>query len=94
MDLGTYRVFAENVAGHCETSCKLFIQEVPNIDETAYVNPDSFKPFEYIPRPHLSYDSEDGEKQPVLIVKPLEDQECFEDKNISKENLRVFCGKA
>jgi hypothetical protein len=83
VDLGTYRVLAENIAGQAETSCKLFIQEVPNIDETAYVNPDSFRPFEYIPRPHLSYDSEDGDKQPVIIVKPLEDQECFEGETVT-----------
>lgn len=83
IDIGTYKVVAENIAGKCETSCQLFIQSVPNIDETAYVNPDSFKALEFIPRPSTSYDSEDGEKQPIIILKPLEDQECFEGETIT-----------
>ena len=83
LDCATYRVLAENIAGKAETSCKLFIEAVPNIDETAYVNPDSFRSLEFIPRQPLSYDSEDGDKQPILIVKPLEDQECFEGETVS-----------
>ena len=78
MDIGTYRVVAENCAGKCETSCKLFVQAVPNVDETAYVNPNSFRSLDG-PRNPSNYENDDGtEKQPVLIVKPLEDQECFE----------------
>jgi hypothetical protein len=38
---------------------------------------------EFIPKPNLSYDSEDGDKQPILIVRPLEDQECFEGDSVS-----------
>jgi hypothetical protein len=45
LDAASYRVLAENIAGKAETSCKLFIESVPNIDETAYVNPDSFRSF-------------------------------------------------
>lgn len=83
LDAATYRVHAENVAGQAETSCKLFIESVPNIDETAYVNPDSFRSLEFIPRQPSSYDSEEGEKQPILIVRPLEDQECFEGETVT-----------
>ena len=83
LDCAIYRVLAENIAGSAETSCKLFIEAVPNIDETAYVNPDSFRSLEFIPKPTLSYDSEDNDKQPILILKPLEDQECFEGETIS-----------
>ena len=83
LDAASYRVLAENIAGKAETSCKLFIESVPNIDETAYVNPDSFRSLEFIPKPNLSYDSEDGDKQPILIVRPLEDQECFEGDSVS-----------
>jgi hypothetical protein len=82
IDLGSYHVLAENIAGKVETSCKLFIKEVPNIDETAYVNPDSFKPFEYIAKPQLSFD-DDGEHEPVIIVRPLEDQECYEGDTVT-----------
>jgi hypothetical protein len=64
LDAASYRVLAENIAGKAETSCKLFIESVPNIDETAYVNPDSFRSLEFIPKPNLSYDSEDGDKKP------------------------------
>ena len=83
LDAASYRVLAENIAGKAETSCKLYIESVPNIDETAYVNPDSFRSLEFIPKPNLSYDSEDGDKQPILIVRPLDDQECFEGDSVS-----------
>ena len=84
IDLGQYKVVAENIVGRAETSCKLFVEAVPNIDETAYVNPESFRPFDFIQRGQpLSNDSEDGEKQPVLILKPLENQECFEGNTIT-----------
>ena len=83
LDAALYRVLAENIAGKAETSCKLLIDSVPNIDETAYVNPDPFRSLEFIPKQNLSYDSEDGEKQPILIIRPLEDQECFEGETVS-----------
>ena len=84
LDIAKYRVLAENVAGQAETSCKLFVETVPNIDETAYINPDSFRALELLPRAPLNYDSEDGgDKIPSLIVKPLEDQECFEGETVT-----------
>ncbi len=83
VDLGQYRVLAENIAGKAETSCKLFIQEVPSIDETPYVNPDSFRQLEFpLKHPYPSGDDQ-GEPKPALIVKPLEDRECFEGETIS-----------
>lgn len=78
IDIGTYRVFAENIAGTAETSCNLLIERVPNIDETAFVNPDSFRALEFPPKPSSADNDDTGNRQPVLIVKPLEDQECFE----------------
>lgn len=78
VDIGTYRVFAENIAGTAETSCNLLIERVPNIDETAFVNPESFKSLEFPPKSYTRDNDDGGDKQPVLIVKPLEDQECFE----------------
>ena len=45
-DVGTYHVLAENEHGRAETACQLFIEAVPNIDETAYVNPDLFRYFD------------------------------------------------
>jgi hypothetical protein len=82
IDIGTYRVFAENVAGTAETSCNLTIEIVPNIDETAYVNPDSFRPFEFFAKP-ITPDTDDiGDRQPALIVRPLEDKECFEGETV------------
>jgi hypothetical protein len=63
----------------------LFVEAVPNIDETAYVNPDSFKPFDFIAKPFPLPNDDDntGEKVPVLILRPLEDQECFEGESVS-----------
>jgi hypothetical protein len=82
MDIGTYRVVAENCVGQCETSGKLFVQAVPHIDETPYVNPNSFRSLDG-PKFPSNLDNDDGkEKQPALIVKPLEDQECFEGETV------------
>lgn len=83
IDIGTYRVFAENIAGQAETSCNLFIERVPNIDETAFVNPESFKNLEFPFRPMAPENEDSDDKQPVLIVKPLEDQECFEGETVT-----------
>jgi hypothetical protein len=84
IDVGRYRVVAENIIGTAETSCNLQVQRVPNIDETPYVNPESFRSLEYVPKQNQSYDSEDGgDRVPVLILKPLEDQECFEGETVT-----------
>ena len=67
-DIGTYRVEAENAAGKCETQGKLFVEAVPDIDETAHVNPSLFR----------ALDAPKGQgaaapaQQPVLIVNPLQ----------------------
>jgi hypothetical protein len=83
IDIGVYRVFAENIVGTAETTCNLFIETVPNIDNTAYVNPESFKALDFPPKP-ISYDTDDGgDKQPILIVTPLVDQECFEGETVT-----------
>ena len=36
-------VLAENIAGKADTGCKLFIDLLPNIDESPFVNPEAFK---------------------------------------------------
>lgn len=85
-DIGTYHVVAENIAGKADTSCKLFIETGPNVDETAYVNPESFRPFELQHKAEpVNYDSETdtGEKLPALIVRPLVDQECYEGDTVT-----------
>lgn len=83
VDIGSYKVVAENIVGKAETSCNLLIQSVPNIDETAYVNPESFRPLEHHAKP-LNYESEDGgDRVPILIVRPLEDKECFEGESVT-----------
>lgn len=83
IDIGVYRVVGENCVGKDETSCKLYIETVPNIDETAYVNPESFKSLDFPTKP-VTYDPDDtGDKQPVLIVTPLKDQECFEGETVT-----------
>jgi hypothetical protein len=89
IDIGEYKVVAENIAGRAETTCTLFVEAVPNIDETPYVNPDSFRPFEdQLGRGQPSYpedDTDDGSdgQQPALILKPLEDRECFEGETVT-----------
>ena len=83
-DIGTYKVVAENPAGKAETACKLSIQTVPNVDETAYVNPESFRTLENLPKLPVSYDTDDGgDIQPIIVLKPLEDKECFEGETVS-----------
>lgn len=82
-DLGEYKVVAENIVGKADTACKLFIHEIPSIDETPYVNPDSFKQLEFPLKNQPTNDDDNANKQPALIVKPLEDRECFEGETIS-----------
>ena len=79
LDLGIYRIVAENIMGKADTACQLFVKASPNIDETAYVNPSSFRSLETSNKQQQPYNDEIvGEVQPAIIVKPLQDQECFE----------------
>lgn len=80
-DIGTFRVEAENAAGKCETQGKLFVESVPDIDETAYVNPSHFRNLDG-PKAKGPGADDGGAKQPVLIINPLEDQECFEGETV------------
>ena len=79
LDLGIYRIVAENIMGKADTACQLFVKASPNIDETAYVNPSSFRSLETSNKQQQPDNDEIvGEVQPAIIVKPLQDQECFE----------------
>ena len=79
LDLGIYRLVAENIMGKADTACQLFVKASPNIDETAYVNPSSFRSLETSNKQQQPDNDEIvGEVQPAIIVKPLQDQECFE----------------
>lgn len=73
-DLGTYIVVAENEAGSDKTFCSVFIQQVPNIDQTPMVNPDAFKYLEHPPnrRPH-DVDEDNENLQPPKVIVPLQD---------------------
>lgn len=79
LDIGVYRLVAENIMGKADTTCQLFVKASPNIDETAYVDPSSFRSLETPHKQPAASDSDDvGQPQAPIIVKPLQDQECFE----------------
>ena len=78
LDIGSYRLTAENIMGKADTSCQLFVKASPNIDETAYVDPNSFRSLEANKQPTANDSDDTAEAEPVIIVKPLTDQECFE----------------
>lgn len=79
LDIGVYRLMAENIMGKADTTCQLFVKATSNIDETAYVDPSSFRSLE-VPHKHAAASDTDeiGEPQPPVIVRPLQDIECFE----------------
>ena len=78
LDLGIYRLSVENLLGRADTSCQLFVKASPNIDETAYVNPNSFRSLEAPQRQPQAQTEDIGEIQPAIIIKQLTDQECYE----------------
>lgn len=73
-DLGNYIVLAENEAGRDQTFCTVFIQQMPNVDNTPMVNPEAFKYLENPPvrKPH-QVDEENENLQPPQVIVPLQD---------------------
>lgn len=78
-DLGTYVVLAENEAGRDQTFCTVFIQQMPNIDQTPMVNPEAFR---YLDNPQnrrpLETDDENENLQPPRVIVPLQDLQLTE----------------
>jgi hypothetical protein len=82
-DLGAYVVLAENEAGSDQTTCTVFIQQVPNIDRTPMVNPDAFRYLENrsVPRGRQIDDENVNLVAPRVIV-PLKDMELIEEEPV------------
>ena len=74
-DLGDYTVVAENPAGKDQTSCKLVLNLVPNVDETAYKNPELFKKLDEAPiKPEVDDEAKDRMRyKPPKVIVPLTD---------------------
>ena len=79
-DIGEYLVVAENLAGKDQTNCRVEVSVVPNIDETAYVNPEAFKFLEKIPS--LKPEESDNEMKPPKVIIPLTDAKMIEGQPI------------
>jgi hypothetical protein len=81
-DLGEYTAHAENIAGEDHTTCNVFITEVPNVDSTAFVNPDAFK---YLEQPtRVKFDKpKEKNQQPTLEIGDIKDIECSEGDTVS-----------
>lgn len=81
-DLGQYMVLAENIAGKANTACKLFINFLPNIDESPYVNPEAFR---LLDSPPNKPESENEPKEhfiPPKVIVPLSDARISEGENV------------
>ena len=72
-DLGTYVVLAENDAGKDQTFCTVFVQQMPNIDQTPMVNPEAFKYLDHPPVRKLPDQDENEVLQPPKVIIPLQD---------------------
>jgi hypothetical protein len=72
-DLGTYVVLAENEAGKDQTFCTVFIQQMPNIDQTPMVNPEAFKYLEHPPVRKMPDQDDNEVLQPPKVIIPLQD---------------------
>ena len=72
-DLGTYICLAENEAGRDQTFCSVFVQQVPNIDQTPMVNPDAFKYLENPPTQPVPHDEDNENLEPPRVIIPLQD---------------------
>ncbi len=73
-DVGSYIALAENIAGKDQTYCNVFVQQMPNIDQTPMVNPAAFKYLEgpkAVRQPETDDDNEN--LQPPKVIVPLQD---------------------
>lgn len=92
-DLGNYLVIAENIAGRDQTSCKLCIDLVPNVDERPLIDPEVFKFLEPHPKSKpgdLDDDLDDKNKAqnyiPPRVIVPLYNVRLSES-----EPIRLVC---
>lgn len=82
-DLGTYVALAENEVGKDQTYCTVFIQQMPNIDQTPMVNPDAFRFLDNPPmRKQPDRDDEDENVEPPKVVVPLQDLQLKEGETV------------
>ncbi len=72
-DAGSYLVVAENKVGKDQTCCQLFINNSPNIDQTPYVNPESFRYLEADNKQNPKPDEDDHKYRPPVVIVPLFD---------------------
>ncbi len=68
-DIGDYTCLAQNIAGQANTSCKLFLDLEPNVDETPIVNPEAFKNLEQ-PLFPINDGKEDTPESSAKLVPP------------------------
>ena len=81
-DLGSYMALAENEVGKDKTSCAVFVQEMPNIDQTPMVNPEAFRFLDQpVIRKKPDADFEEKAEPPQVIV-PLQDLQLKEGENV------------
>ena len=82
-DLGAYVVLAENQAGSDQTTCTVFIQQVPSIDRTPMVNPDAFRYLENRTAPKARvFDEENVNLLAPKVIVPLKDMELKEEEPV------------
>ena len=81
-DLGNYTAIAENQIGKDQTSCNVFVQQMPNIDVTPMVNPDAFKYLDH-PLVHKPREVDDNENfQPPRVIVPLQNLQLKEGEQV------------
>lgn len=86
-DLGNYLVLAENKAGKDQTFCKIYVDLLPNIDETPLIDPEAFKFLEHPITKPIKDDSDDVIKYiPPHVIVPLSNVKITEG-----EPLKLAC---
>ena len=71
-DIGDYLVHAENPYGQDQTSCKLLLNLVPDVDKNSMIHPDAFKNLERVPDNKISPVVDKGKiLMPPRVIIPL-----------------------
>lgn len=70
-DIGDYLVHAENPYGQDQTSCKLLLNLMPNVDENSMVHPDAFKNLEKVPEKQAPFMEQSKMLMPPRVIIPL-----------------------
>jgi hypothetical protein len=85
-DIGEYLVNAHNPVGQDSTKCILFVDILPNVDETPLINPEAFKFLDAPPIKAPINDNDDEEEKqryfPPRVIVPLPDTQIKEGQNI------------